>query len=111
MMCSYTIKGVVMKVLISQPMKGLSNEQIKLNRENVVKEFHKLGYEVLDSVFAFEDIEGVKTKPLFYLAKSLELIAHHADTVYFMKGWENARGCKVEHDCCIAYDVPVLYED
>ena len=111
MLCITKDKGDTMKVLISQPMKGLSNEQIKANREKIVEEFKRLKYEIIDSVFDFEDIEGVKTKPLFYLAKSLELIAHKADAVYFMKGWEEARGCKIEHDCCIAYDVPVLYED
>ena len=71
MLCVTQDKGDTMKVLISQPMKGLSNEQIKANREKIVEEFKRLKYEVIDSVFDFEDIEGVKTKPLFYLAKEI----------------------------------------
>lgn len=30
---------------------------------------------------------------------------------YFCKGWENARGCRIEHDAAVAYGLEVLYED
>ena len=98
------------KVLISQPMKGLSTEQIKINREQAVEIVTANGYEVLDSVFDFEDIENIKNKPLYYLAKSIKLIAEEADAVYFMKGWEQARGCVIEHAACLAYGIPIYYE-
>jgi hypothetical protein len=26
-----------------------------------------------------------------------------------MKGWELARGCKIEHTCCVEYGIEVLY--
>lgn len=29
----------------------------------------------------------------------------------FCKGWENARGCRIEHDAAVAYGLEVLYED
>ena len=98
------------KVLISQPMKGLSTEQIKANREQAVEIVTANGYEVLDSIFDFDDIENVKNKPLYYLAKSVKLIAEEADAVYFMEGWEQARGCVIEHAACLAYDIPIYYE-
>jgi len=98
------------KVFISQPMNGLSEETIRANRESVVKMLEEMGYEVLDSVFDFEDVEGVKNKGLFYLSESLKLIATEADCVFFMKGWKNARGCNLEHDCAVAYNILVKYE-
>lgn len=98
------------KVLISQPMKGLSTEQIKINRKQAVETTIANGCEVLDSIFNFDDIENIKNKPLYYLAKSIILIAEEADAVYFMKGWEQARGCLLEHAACLAYGVPVYYE-
>ena len=98
------------KVLISQPMGGLSTEQIKANREQAVETIIANGCEVLDSIFNFDDIENVKNKPLYYLAKSIILIAEEADAVYFMKGWEQARGCIIEHAACLAYGIPVYYE-
>ena len=98
------------KVLISQPMGGLSTEQIKANREQAVETIIANGCEVLDSIFNFDDIENVKNKPLYYLAKSIILIAEEADAVYFMEGWEQARRCLLEHAACLAYGVPIYYE-
>ena len=45
---------------------------------------------------------GVVQIPLCFLAKSLEnmSLCHAA---YFCKGWENARGCRIEHDAAVAY--------
>lgn len=93
------------KVLISQPMRGLSTEQIKANREQAVETVIVNGCEVLDSIFDFDDIENIKNKPLHYLTKSIKLIA-----AYFMKRWEQARGCIIEHATCFAYGIPIYYE-
>ena len=100
------------QVLISQPMKRLSEEEIRSNRERIVAALEGMGCEVLDSVFDYEGDEytGMKNKPMFYLAKSLELIATKADAVVFMDGWDEARGCKIEYDVCVAYNVPVYFE-
>ena len=99
-----------MKIVISQPMKGLSNEEIRKNREKVVKMLTEQGHEVIDSVFDYEDVPDIKNKPLYYLAKSIELIANEADAVYFMEGWQEARGCTAEHYVCRHYNVLKLYE-
>lgn len=48
--------------------------------------------------------------PLCYLAKSLENMSK-CHVAYFCKGWENARGCRIEHDAAVAYGLEVLYED
>lgn len=52
---------------------------------------------------------GVVQVPLCYLAKSLEnmSLCHAA---YFVKGWEDARGCKIEHEAAEAYGLEVLHE-
>lgn len=48
--------------------------------------------------------------PLSFLAKSLEnmSLCHAA---YFCKGWEQARGCRIEHDAAVAYGLTILYEE
>lgn len=107
-MNSSEIRG---KVFISQPMQGLSNDEIKLRREKAVKYLTGKGYEVIDSVFDFEDVDNVKNKSLYYLSKSLELVAREADVVYFMHGWKDARGCSIEYLCATAYNVVIEYED
>ena len=53
---------------------------------------------------------GVVQIPLCFLAKSLEnmSLCHAA---YFCKGWENARGCKIEHEAAVAYGLDIIYEE
>ncbi len=35
----------------------------------------------------------------------------HCNVVYFAKGWENARGCKIEHEVALQYGLDILYEE
>ena len=94
---------------ISQPMKGLTAEEIKDNRESVENFLKSLGYGIVDTVFDFEDIEGIKNKPLYYLSKALEKMATEADLVVMLEGYQNARGCMLELQAARAYGIPVEY--
>lgn len=84
------------KLFISQPMNGLSDEEILSTREKA-KTFveEKLGEEV-EVIDSFIKDAPKKAPPLWWLGKSLELMAE-ADIVYFCKGWKKARGCRIEH--------------
>lgn len=96
-----------MKVFISQPMKDLSNEEIKAEREKAIallKEKYGEDIEIIDSFF--EDAPH-DAKPLWFLGKSIELLST-ADIAYFCKGWEKARGCKIENACAIEYGLKVI---
>lgn len=95
-----------MKIMISQPMNGKTNEQIREERAELVEKLEKLGNEVVDTIISdFDD----NTDPILYLAKSIEFIAD-VDGVVFMDGWEKARGCKIEHDVAVNYGKKVFYE-
>lgn len=99
------------KLFISQPMKGKTDEEILAERQRAIeKAEEKLGekVELIDSFF--QGAPEVTTKGLYYLGKSLELLAA-ADVAFFCKNWENYRGCKVEHTCAIEYGVPLVIED
>ena len=89
-----------MKLMLSQPMKGKTNEQIRNEREELIKELESQGYEVVDTVF--DDFPNGKDTPVHYLAKSIEFIGD-VDGVVFMQGWENARGCKIEYQVAKEY--------
>lgn len=84
--------------MISQPMRGKTEEQIRTERAELVRQLEKQGHEVIDTVL---DLSEGKT-PVHYLAKSIELLAE-ADAVVFMKGWEYARGCRIEHTIAQEY--------
>ena len=98
-----------MKLFISQPMGGRTDEEILAEREKAIASVKKYAkpdeeIEVIDSFFQNAPAEA---RPLWYLGKSLELLST-ADIVYFVKGWENARGCKIENTCAIEYGIDVI---
>ena len=98
-----------MKVFISQPMRGKTDEEILAEREQVIKEIMAAhpDAEVIDS-FLDKDIPekhiGVKC-----LARSIEML-DDADEVWFMDGWQDARGCRIEHDIAEAYNIPIHHD-
>ena len=59
-----------MKIMISQPMRGKTEEQIRNEREELIKELESQGHEVIDTVF--DDFPNGKATPLHYLSKSIE---------------------------------------
>lgn len=105
-----------MKAMLSQPMNGLTDEEIIATRERAIAKLQNEGYEVINTYFSDEwysresmKERGVVQIPICFLAKSLEHMSL-CDTVFFCKGWENARGCKIEHDVAKAYGVTIIYE-
>lgn len=98
-----------MKVMISQPMRGKSEEQIRKERADLIIGLSKQGIEVVDTIFTEEPPKDCDTA-LYYLSKSIESIGK-IDGVVFMKGWENARGCKIEHQVATAYGKFIKYEN
>ena len=83
-----------MKIMISQPMNGRTDEEIRAEREELVKELENKGCVVIDTIFSQEPPPNAD-RGMWYLAKSIEAMSD-VDAVVFMKGWEKARGCVAE---------------
>lgn len=98
-----------MKVMISQPMKGKSEEQIRNERERVIEKFNKLHIEVVDTIFTDEAPKD-SNEAVHYLAKSIDAMKY-IDAIYFMKDWQMARGCKVERKVAEEYGIKILDTD
>ena len=94
------------RVFISQSMNGRSEDEILKERNILVERVkeHFLGekLDVLDTYF--KDFKG---NSLQYLAKSIEALAI-ADIAVFGQGWQDARGCRIEHECCVKYGITVI---
>ena len=73
-----------------------------LRKEKIFVEDEEI--EVIDSFFQSAPADA---RPLWFLGKSLELLST-ADIAYFAKGWENARGCRIENTCAIEYGIDVI---
>ena len=104
------------KAMISQPMAGKTDAEIVLAREKAVAALQKEGYTVVNTLYTDEwyskekmQERGVVQVPLCFLAKSLENMSL-CHTAYFCEGWENARGCRIEHEAAKAYGLKIIYE-
>ena len=105
------------KAMLSQPMAGKTDAEIIETRNRAIELLKSEGYEIVNTLFTDEwysndamKERGVVQVPLCFLAQSLEnmSLCHAA---YFCKAWENARGCKIEHDAAKAYGLKIIYED
>lgn len=106
-----------MKAMLSQPMAGKTDKEIIATREKAIKVLESKGYELVNTLFTDEwynkenmEQRGVVQIPLCFLAKSLEHMSL-CDAVLFCKGWENARGCRIEHEAAKAYGLEIIYEE
>lgn len=103
-----------MRVMISQAMAGKTDEEIAKNRGFAEHWLDALGYEIVDTLFDFDaeylSMELVENEPLYYLAKSIEAMSK-CEMVYFCAGWENARGCRLEHAAAEAYGLKIVHEE
>lgn len=105
------------KIMISQPMAGKTEQEITETRNRFLGFAEEKNYVVINTLFTDawyypESMEkrGVVHKPLCFLAKSLENMAD-CHIVYFAKGWENARGCAIEHEVAKQYGLEIIYEE
>jgi hypothetical protein len=99
-----------MKVFISQPMKDKTDEEIKAERQRVIDSIkQRFGTDDIEIIDSFFEEAPHDAKPLWFLGKSIQLLAS-ADLAYFVKGWDNYRGCKIEHTCAAQYGIDVYEE-
>ena len=107
---------MVKKVMISQPMRGKTDEEIRDVRNKATEYLRDKDYEVINTLFIENSYyldrlknRGVVQIPVAFLSRSIEVMSQcHA--VYFCKGWEDARGCKIEHEIAVAYGLEIIYE-
>lgn len=111
------IPAGIKKAMLSQPMACKTEEEIKETRERAIATLTEKGFFVVNTLFTDEwygkeamERRGVVQIPLCFLAKSLEnmSLCHAA---YFCEGWEQARGCRIEHEAAVAYGLEIIYEE
>lgn len=100
-----------MKLFISQPMRDKTDEEILAERERIIDtvqdRFPDQDIEVIDSFFKDAPHDAA---PLWFLGKSMELLST-ADTAFFAKGWQEARGCRIENQCAKEYGIKFIEEN
>ena len=93
-------------------LKKVIKERDGIMLQPINPEYAPKKYDYTDEWYSKESMteRGVVQIPLCFLAKSLEnmSLCHAA---YFCKGWENTRGCRLEHEAAKAYGVEIIYEE
>lgn len=96
------------KVFISMPMRGKTNEEIEQRRKEIIEDVKlKLGNdtEIIDSFFKDAPHDS---KPLWFLGESIKLLST-ADFIVLDEGWQDARGCRIERECALEYEIGIFY--
>ena len=98
-----------MKVMISQPMKNRTEEDIREERKYIIEKFNNMHIEVIDTIFTEEAPED-NNAGIYYLGKSIQEMSK-VDALFMCDGWREARGCRIEYQVAREYGVKILYED
>lgn len=95
-----------MKVMISQPMNGRSEEEIKKERQDIIEKFNKMHIEVINTLFT-EEVPDNCNVAVYYLGKSISAMKD-IDALYMCDNWSYARGCKIENQVAREYGIKIL---
>lgn len=99
------------KVFISVPMKGRTDSDIEMTRSEAMLKIREMyPNEQITIIDSFMKGMPVDANPVFYLSKSIGFLSK-ADIVAFCKGWDSARGCKIEHQIAEAYGYEIIELD
>ena len=97
-----------MKVMISQPMNGIPDSEVRKIQNELKEKFAKYHIEVVDSFLTEEADTNLRNQGVFYLGRTIQKFLSDVDAVYFVNGWQRARGCKIERQICEEYDIMIL---
>lgn len=96
------------KLFISQPMVGKADEEILKEREFAIAKAKDILHEEVEVIDTFYEDMRPDTKPQEYTGRSICDLAK-ADVAYFAKGWNEMRGCKIEHEFATQYGIKTIY--
>lgn len=100
--------------VISQPMKNVDPDKVKLQREKAETAVRAAGYEPIDTVYAEDfkydvDSDNIVNPALWHMGLALMRLSK-AHVIYMCDGWDTTRGCTLEHQAALAFGVDIMYE-
>ena len=107
-----------MRVFISQPMNGLSDEEIRSVRDKAIEEIKEI-YHFFDKNNQLEIVSTLDQRPhellpknasrLWWIGRAIQML-EDVDIIYMCEGWKNARGCRVERCVAMEYEISIQYQ-
>ena len=105
-----------MKVFISVPMRGRTDEEIAKaiavakSKLSEMADKNNEPVEYVDNFVNVRQYRHLKDPSIYCLGKAIQKMAK-CDTIYFCPGWDEARGCVIERQVAIQYGLTRLYQD
>ena len=97
-----------MRVFLSHPMRGLSEEKVMKIRESALTYLQAVYGEDVQLIDNYHHDDAPKNAGLlWHLGRSIQMMGE-VDAVYFCGDWGNARGCCVEERVARYYGLKVL---
>lgn len=100
-----------MKVFISIGMHGKTDEQIskvlEVARRKIKKEFECIGVDDVEIIDNFSAKAPDGYGRLWYLGEAIKKL-DGCDYCYFVTGWSNYKGCRIEYEVCKEYGIKVM---
>lgn len=88
-------------------MRGKTDEEILSVRSDAIQAAKDAIGEDVGVIDSFFQNAPADARPLWFLGKSIEMLAT-ADIAYFARGWKDARGCRIEHQCAEEYGIHTI---
>ena len=88
-------------------MRGKTDEEILAVRSDAIQAAKDAIREDVGVIDSFFQNAPADARPLWFLGKSIEMLAT-ADIAYFARGWKDARGCRIEHQCAEEYGIHTI---
>lgn len=97
-----------MKIFISQPMRNKTDQEIQAERAKAIDECRAYAACTGEKIYIIDSITEEDSEcPLWYLGESLRLLSG-ADAAFFVPGWSENRGCRIEHMACVEYGIRII---
>lgn len=97
------------KIMISQPMDGKEAFQVREERLNIIDKLEKDGWTIVNSIVSIQIFKDASVD-IYNLSRAIRIMSR-VDNIYFMKGWEHSKNCKIEHEVAICYGKNIYYEE
>ena len=100
-------------IVISMPMNGKDPDDIREEMSKLYLEYMSRHPEISDKPYQLLDTchdqwrttQEIRNKAVWLLGGVLETEFARADLVLFGPGWQDARGCRIEHTICEEYGI------
>lgn len=95
------------KLFISQPMRGKTDEEILKERKVLIADVYMKTHEEIEVIESFLRAPRLTQRRCGIWAKASSCWAPLIFVV-FAPGWQDYRGCRIEHDAAVAYGIPIV---